>query len=76
MVDKPILKKDRPPEEEREARKPSFDKDKSRGKGKGKVKGRRGKDDKEKKAPVNPDLMRGPKPTKKVEPEPEPEVAD
>ncbi|MEL7511915.1 MAG: hypothetical protein AAGM27_07175 [Cyanobacteria bacterium J06554_3] len=44
-----------------------------RGRGKGKGKGRgRGKDDAPK-APVNPALMRGPKPTQKVE---EPEVVE
>ena len=76
MVDKPILKKDRPPEERE--RKPSADKEKSRGKGKGKGKGkgRRDKGDREKKPPINPALMRGPKPTKKVEPEPEPELSE
>ena len=74
MVDKPILKKDRPPEDKES--KPSVDKDRARGrgKGKGKGKGRRNKDERDKKPPVNPALMRGPKPTQKVEPEPEPEV--
>lgn len=45
--------------------------DRGRGKGRGKGRGR-GKDDAPK-APVNPALMRGPKPTKKVE---EPEVVE
>ena len=74
MVDKPILKKDRPPEDKES--KPSADKDRPRGKGKGKGKGRRNKDDRDKKPPVNPALMRGPKPTPKVEPDPEPEVSE
>lgn len=76
MVDKPILKKDRPPEAKDS--KPSLDKEKpkarAKGKGKGKGKGRR--DERDKKPPVNPALMRGPKPTKKVEPEPEPEISE
>ena len=68
MAEKPILKKDRTPSDQSSSDRPrsqSKDKNKRRGKGKGKGKGER----QAKVPPINPALMRGPRPTKKVEPE-------
>jgi hypothetical protein len=80
MAEKPILKGDRDkkqqdPEQQRvdstSGQEPRRSSDRPQGKpGKGKGRGK-GRADREPKAPVNPALMRGPRPAKKVEPPPE-----